>query len=648
VIDTTARTFRVTIYRDDADLVGTDVSDLVGEQGLALQRSPLDIESPIACTAEFPLIANSNNSGDINLDPDTSTYIRPGARVLFEYQNYAGVWGEVPWGARQVIAFATADRPDSIDPGQPWKPWSVEIKCQQTLKQQQWIESAFNAEYGANAPGKFERPEQIGTYRDFVTLATSICRAKGLIFAPQPGDPTPTMVYNGYIGYDPLTADSALGFLQKILYCNPDTSGYTYTLWQDNQNRVRIGKVNLTTVRSQSERLFTARWELHSEDLISFKAINQQRQQMPGQLRVTAIARFDEFKTNPLTSNEKSPADGATKPTQIKEFSVYDYNNWVFAERFIKTKLTVPAAQIKKDAPGDVVLEKVETTKEYDLYENRRLSQATVRRFGPRHLLDEQGSFQEVELTKEVKTYNYNFDGTLRSIRTQFSAAPKLIQADAAPGQELNLVGANSKIELIQSGGDSAYSKGRANAFNLERQSDLIAYQPTSNANTPDSRPAQAETQEIPWVTRTLPIFQTRSLLYNNVPLSNRVKTIPIGAFVFDGSRMTQLADNLALREAGSYSQYEIKFPLRDAIAAAWEKPSMGLVVYDYATQKNKVFGSFGGETIVFGRDSVECLINAETIGTIEDGPMITAAEVGRITLDGQPRTTLDNLARIV
>jgi hypothetical protein len=647
VIDTTARAFRVTIYRDDADQVGTDVSDLVGDR-VALQRSPLDIESPIACTAEFNLIANSNNVEGINLDPDSSTYIRPGAPVLFEYQNYAGVWREVPWGARQVIAFATPDRPDSIDPGQPWKPWSVEIKCQQTLKQQQWLESAFDAEYGATAPGNFETPEQIGEYRSYIILATGICRAKGLNFAPQPGDPTPTMEYNCRIGYDPLTADSALAFLQKFLYCNPDTSGYTYTLWQDNQNRVRIAKVNLTTVRSQSELLFNARWELHSEDLITFKPINQQRQQMPGQLRVTAIARFDEFKTNPLISTEKSPADGATNPTQIKEFEVYDYNNWVFAERFIQTKLTVPAAQIKKDAIGDVVLEKVETTKEYDLYENRRLFQTTVHRFGPRHLLDEQGSFQEVELTKEIKTYNYNFDGTLRSIRTQFSAAPKLIQADAAPGQELNLVGANSKIELIQSGGDSAYSKGRANAFNLERQSDLIAYQPTSNANTPDSRPAQAETQEIPWVTRSLPIFQTRSLLYNNVPISNRVKTIPIGAFVFDGSRMTQLADNLALREAGSYSQYEIKFPLLDAIAATWEKPSMGLVVYDYATQKNKVLGSFGGETIVFGRDSVECLINAETIGTIEDGPMITATEVGRITLDGQPRTTLDNLARIV
>ena len=116
MIDATARAYRVTIYQDDADLVGTDVSNLVSDEGIGLQRSPLDIETPISCTGEFTLVENSNNSGGINLDPDTSTYIRPGARVLFEYQNYADAWVEVPWGARQVIAFATADRPDSIDP----------------------------------------------------------------------------------------------------------------------------------------------------------------------------------------------------------------------------------------------------------------------------------------------------------------------------------------------------------------------------------------------------------------------------------------------------------------------------------------------------------------------------------------------------
>lgn len=646
MIDATARAYRITIYQDDADLIGTDVSNLVSEQGLAVQRSPLDIETPIACTGEFTLVENSDNSG-INLDPDTSTYIRPGARVLFEYQNYAGAWGEVPWGARQVIAFATADRPDSIDPGQPWKPWSVEIKCQQTLKQQQWIESAFDAEYGASAPGNFETPEQIGTYRDFATLATGICSAKGLNFAPQPGDPTPTMNYNGYIGYDPQTADSALAFLQKILYCNPDTSGYTYTLWQDNQNRVRIARVNLTTIRQPSELLFTARWELHSDDLISFKPINQQRQQMPGILRVSAIARFDEFKENPLISIERSPADGATNPTQIKEAYSYDHNNWLFGERFIKTKLTVPKAQLKKDAIGDVVLEKVEKTKKYSILSGRRLYGETIRRFGPEILADEKSAFpwREIELTKHENDYNYNFDGTPKSVRTQFSAIPKLVQGE---GSGLALEGAGSSIDATQSAGGSEFTKTKFRTFNLERQSDLIAYQPISNANTPDSRPAQVETQEIPWVTRSLPIFQTRSLLYNNVPLSNRVKAISIGAFVFNGSRFTQLVDNLLLREAGSYSQYEVKFPLRDAIAQNWTKPGMGLVIFDYAIGKSRVLGSFGGETIVFGVDSVECLINAETIGTVEDGPMLTAAEIGRITLDGQPRTTLDGAPRIV
>ncbi len=647
MIDATARAYRGTIYQDDADLVGTDVSNLVSDEGLALQRSHLDIETPIACTAEFALVENSDNSGGINLDPDTSTYIRPGARVLFEYQNYAGTWAEVPWGARQVIAFATADRPDSIDPGQPWKPWSVKIKCQQTLRQQQWIESAFDAEYGATAPGNFETPEQIGTYRDFATLATGICSAKGLNFAPQPGDPTPTMTYNSYIGYDPQTADSALAFLQKFLYCNPDTSGYTYTLWQDNQNRVRIARVNLTTTRQPSKLLFTARWELHSDDLISFKPINQQRQQMPGILRVSAIARFNEFKTNPLISVERSPADGATNPTQIKEAYSYDHNNWLFAERFIKTKLTVPKAQLKKDAIGDVVLEKVEKTKKYSILSGRRLYGETIRRFGPEILADENSAFpwREIELTKHENDYNYNFDGTPKSVRTQFSAIPKLVQGE---GSGLALEGAGSSIDATQSAGGSEFTKTKFRTFNLERQSDLIAYQPISNANTADSRPAQAETQEIPWVTRTVPIFQTRTLLYNNVPLSNRVKPISIGAFVFNGSRFTQLVDNLLLREAGSYSQYEVKFPLRDAIAQNWTKPGMGLVIFDYAIGKSRVLGSFGGETIVFGVDSVECLINAENIGTVEDGPMLTAAEIGRITLDGQPRTTLDGAPRIV
>ena len=108
------------------------------------------------------------------------------------------------------------------------------------------------------------------------------------------------------------------------------------------------------------------------------------------------------------------------------------------------------------------------------------------------------------------------------------------------------------------------------------------------------------------------------------------------------------MADNLALREAGEYSQYTIKFPLTDAIANAWEKPGLGLIVYDYLSDKTKVFGSFGGETIVFGRDTVECLVNAEYIGTIEDGAMVTPGEIVRVTLDGQVRVTLDDIARVV
>ena len=146
----------------------------------------------------------------------------------------------------------------------------------------------------------------------------------------------------------------------------------------------------------------------------------------------------------------------------------------------------------------------------------------------------------------------------------------------------------------------------------------------------------------------TQPIFADRLLQYNGVTISNRVKPVSIGNFVFAGEKFGYLADNLALREAGSYTQYAIRFALSDAISSAWTKPGLGLLIYDYLSQKTKVFGSFGGETIVFGKESVECLINAEYIGTTEDGTLITAAEVGRVTLSGQQRVTLDNIARVV
>lgn len=631
MIDTTARTYRITIYRDAADTVGIDVSDWVDEEGLALQRSPVELEAPVTCTAEFTLVGNSDRSDGRQLDPDTSTYLRPGAIVYFQRQNNAGTWVDMPWGTRQVVAFATADRPDSIDPGQPWKPWSVQVQCQQILKQQQWIESAFDPQYGSK--------ENLGTYSTLNDLAAGICTAKNLQFVPQTGDPDPAISYNDRVYYDPRTADSALAFLHKITALNPTVGGKEYGIWQDNQGRVRFFETNLTTARLSTDLLFTARWEPYSNDLITFKPINQTRTQMPGILRVRAIARFAEFKPNPLTSVTRND-------TQTLES--YDHNNWPFFQRFIRTITTVPTSQIKENAIGTIALDRTEILKEYSVYDNRRIYRQTTRRFGPQHLADESGELAIIELTKEIKDYAYNADGTLNHTRTQFFAIPKLVQADAAPGQELVLAPASKSITAHNSGGGFEYSKYRSTAHNLQRQSDLYAYAPVSNANTADSRPEAAETQEEPWLQKQVPIFRDRPLLYNGVAISQRVKTIDVGAFVFNGARLPQLATNLAYRESGSYSQYEIKFALSDAIANAWTRPGMGIVVYDYLSNKNKVFGSFGGETIVFGKDSVECLINAETIGTIEDGAIITAAEVGRITLDGEVRATLDGEARII
>jgi hypothetical protein len=642
-LDSRARTYRITIYRDDADPVGVDVSDMVSEEGLALQRSPVQLEAPVSCTAEFTLLADSNSGGD--LDPDTSTYIRPGARVHFEYRNDAGVWVEVPWGARQVLAFATADRPDSIDPGQPWKPWSVQVQCQQTLKQQQWIESTFDPQYGAK--------ERLGTYSTLDDLAIGICQAKSLEFSPQSGDPDPAISYNDRVYYDPRTADSALAFLHKIAALNPNVGGKEYGAWQDNQGRVRWFEANLTTARVQassvagqstlsgelSDLLFNSRWELYSNDLIAFKPINQTRQQMPGILRVSAIARYAEFKTNPLVSFTRNGD---------QTLEAFDYNNWVYAERFIKTTTRVPTNQVKEGETGTIALDRTEITKEYDLLSDRRLSKVTTRRFGPQHLADDSGTLAIIELTKEIKDYAYNYDGTLNHVRTQLFAIPKLVQADAEIGQELVLAPAANSITAHNSGGGFEYSKYRSTAQNLQRQSDLYAYAPVSNANTASSRPEPSESQEEVYMDVQKPIHRDRVLLYNRVAISKRVKTVDVGAMVFNGARLNQLAENLAYRESGSYSQYEIKFPLTDAIAANWERPGRGLGVYDWLTNQTKIFGSFGGETIVFGKDSVDCLINAEYLGTVENGNLVTAAEVERITLDNQSRITLDGQARIV
>lgn len=627
--DIRARPYRITIYRDDADTVGLEVSGMVSDDGLAWQESPVEHEAPVTCTAEFTLIANSVGVSLVDLDPDTSTYIRPGARVYFQYKNYAGSWVDLPRGTRQVIAFATADRPD---PGQAAKLWSVNIKCQQTLKQQQWIESSFDPQYN--------KKPYLGTYSTLDDLAMGICQAKDLNFSPQTGDPTPAISYNDRVYYDPRTADSALAFLHKITALNPNTSGKEYGVWQDNQERVRFFEAALTTASPTIGLLFNSRWELYSDDLISFRAINQTRQQMPGILRVSAIARYAQFKTNPLTSFTRNGD---------QTLEAYDYNNWNFAERFIKTTTRVPANQVKEGANGTVTLDRTEIMKEYDLSSNRRLYRVTTRRFGPQHLADESGKLTIIELTKEIKDYSYNYDGTLNNVRTQSFAIPKLVQGEAAtPEEELNLADWAKAITAHNSGGGFEYSKYRSTAQNLQQQSDLYAYAPVSNANTASSRPEPAETQEEPWNDVQKPIHQDRVLLYNGVAISKRVKRLDVGAFVFNGARMSQLADNLSYRESGSYSQYEVKFPLSDAIAANWTRPGMRVVIYDYLTDRTKVFGLFGGCTIVFGKDSVECLCNAEFLGDLETGNLVGVAEIQRITLDGQQRITLDNQARVI
>jgi hypothetical protein len=655
-LNATALPFRITIYRTVLDLVGVVVSGFVSEEGFALQRSPVEMEAPVVCTGTFTLLGNSDGSSGIDLDPDSSDLIRPGAPVYYQYQNYAGVWVEVPWGARQVIAFATADRPDSIEPGEQTKPWSVEIQTQQTLKQQQWIESAFDAEYGKAQPGKFTTAEQIGAYRTLNDLADSICTAKKLPFSPQPGDPAPSMEYNGYVGIDPRTADSALAYLNKILYCNPDTSGKAYFLWQDNQNRVRVGVADLKT--TSTNLLFNYRWELYGEDLITFKPIKQQRQQMPGKLRVHGIAQFDVFKTNPIESTERSGNDGTNEPAQIQTAYSYDYNDWGRGTRFTKTQTTVPAnlialpktpssstPSITNATTGDTILERVETTKTYTIFFGRRLEKVVTERYAPKALADGKTETTVILLTRETKTYTYNSDGTVDKVDTQTVAVPNLVQGSAIDKTALKR--ASSSIDKTRNTGGSAYVTTRFRAVNQERQADNMIYHPGSSSNTPESRPQNAETQEVPWETKQVPLFQDRELLYNGVTLSDRIKTIDVGPVVFGGQRMPQLADNLAIRLSGGYSQYEVKFPLSDATAAAWTKPGLGLKIYDYLTNKTKVFGSFGGETIVFGADSVECLVNAEYLGTVENGNQITPAEVQRLTLSGADRQTLSGATRI-
>jgi hypothetical protein len=627
--DIRARPYRITIYRDDADAVGIDVSNMVSTDGLIWQESPVEHEAPVSCTAEFTLGANSVGISLVDLDPDTSTYIRPGARVYFQYKNYAGLWVDLPRGTRQVIAFATADRPDSTDPGEPPKLRSVEIKCQQTLKQQQWLESAFDPQYNTKP--------QLGVFSTLDQLAAGICQNKDLNFAPQAGDPTPAISYNDRVYCDPQTADSALAFVHKLAALNPNTSGKEYGIWQDNAERVRWYETTLTT--NQPNLLFDSRWELYSEDLISYKPINQTRQQMPGILRVSAIARYAEAKTNPLTSFVRNGD---------QTLEAYDYNNFPFAERFIKTTTRVPANQVKEGATGTVTLDRTEITKSYDVYSQRRLASVTTRRFGPQHLADESGSLDIIELTKEIVDYSYNYDGTLNHTRTQSFAIPKLVQGEAAAGQELVLASASKSITSHESGGGFEYSKYRSTAQNLQRQSDLYAYAPVSNANTPDSRPQNAETQEDPFLDVRKPIFQDRELRYNGVAISKRVKTVDVGAMVFNGARMSKLADNLSYRESGSYTQYEVKFPFTDAIAANWVRPGMACAIYDYLTAKTKVFGLLGGCTIAFGNDSVECLVNAEFLGTIEDGNLVTVGEVARVTQDGQVRVTQDGEARVI
>jgi hypothetical protein len=652
-LNATARPFRITIYRNALDLVGVVVSGFVNEEGLALQRSPVEMEAPVTCTGRFTLLGNSDGTSGVDLDPDTSDLIRPGAPVLFEYQNYAGTWREVPWGARQVIAFATPERPDSIDPGAQTDAWSVEIETQQTLKQQQWIESAFDLEYGLTQPGQFATAAQIGVYRSFGDLATGICRAKSLIFSPQVGDPSPSMDYNGYVGYDPRNADSALAYLNKIIYCNPDASGQTYFIWQDNQNRVRVGAANLKTTRLTGDLLLDSRWELYAEDLITFKPIKQKRQQMPGKLRVHGIAQFDVFKTNPIESRETPPDDGATDSAQIQTTYSYDYNDWNRGTRFTKTETTVPARLVAKAgtsgvafSSGGTILDRTETTKTYSIFFGRRLEQVKTERFGPKALADDKTDTTVILLSRETKTYTYNQDGTVDKVDTNTVAVPNLVQGSAT--NKTALTGASRSIDKTTHTGNSTFVKARFRAVNQERQSNNMIYHPGFSSNSPESRPQNAETQEIPWERVQKPLFQDRVLLYNGVTLSDRIKTIDVGTIVFGGGRMPQLADNLAIRLSGGYSQYEVKFPLSDATAAAWEKPGLGTKVYDYLTVKTKIFGSFGGETIVFGANSVECLINAEYLGTVENGNQITPAEVQRLTLSGADRQTLSGATRVV
>jgi hypothetical protein len=663
-LDLTARRWKITIYQSATDLVGKDISDFVSQDGVILQQSPFTPEAPVTCTAEFTLIADSDGNSALDLDPDTSIYIRPGAPIYFQYYNYAGTLVDVPWGARQVIVFTSPERPDSYDLGGQAMLWSVKVQTQQTLKQQQTIESAFDLEYGQNQPGLFSNPSILGNYRSYISLLTGIGAVKGIPFVPQPGDPVPAFQYNASVTYDPYQADSAFAYVHKLLYYNPNTSGRANGLWQDNAGRMRVFEANLKTTRTQADTLFSANWAPYSADLIAFRNINGQRQQLPGILRVVATARWQVAKTNPLVITQRTQNAGGNG-VQITEAYSSTYIDWSGFKTTIIKRTTVPQSQIVASGGSSVSIggstqgEQETTVKTYTQdqrlwynivtqqweYINKRiLTTSETKREGPAAIATGGASFGNTLLSREVTQYFYKIDDSVDYTITYKYAHPDIVE----PGSASVSIGGDGLVGhqtfLSAYGGAT---NARHSAGNSDTTSQQIVYSPVSNTNAADAVAQNAEVQESPWETKTLAVYRDRILTYNGQTISGRVKTINVGAFVFDGSQLNQLADNLLIREGSAFSQHEIKFALTDDIAAAWTRPGMAVIVDDYLTNKTKVFGSFGGSTIKFGAETVECIINGEYLGTVQGGNQLTAAQTGRVTLSGAQLVSAAGAARV-
>lgn len=314
----------------------------------------------------------------------------PGNLVTIRIADSSGVLRNAPFGARLRINEFDFDDGRGR-PGEGQKPPQITLMLTDKLGQAREAEPPTE-------------PEEIEIGQD--TAITEVIRQyleqKQLNLETVSGDPTPTATTKAPIKFT--GQDSVIEMSHKYLWCNPDTATEARFLWVDNQERVRIGAANLAPT--------TAIFEVGADNLVLYKDIQEEKEKLPGKIKVTATGKLAKpTKDPPTQSTAVFDPDGYRISTTTTSH-LTDNTNPRYLQKAVTRTTVTRSKDVFPDKTGLPAFITSERSVNVTWYSKatKRKELETESTFLPRGLIDPEAEFPHFPVLARRSQTSFNYD----------------------------------------------------------------------------------------------------------------------------------------------------------------------------------------------------------------------------------------------